>query len=136
MIGHPDTAIGTWARILWEHHLFEPTGFSRRDNATALEEPRRWIEAQSIGLNRVFTVLLLPAALDAAMALVTGPNGRRAAVLLPGALIGTAPLVYLQGDRVVYIGLILALQFAGYALARLAVLIRSGRWVRSEHHQP
>ena len=136
LIRHPDTAVGTWASILWEHHLLEPTGFSRRDNATALEEPRRWIEAQSIGLNLVFTLLLLPAALGAAMALVNGPNGRRAAVLLPGALIGTAPLVYFQGDRVVYIGLILALPFAGYALARLAARIRSGRWVRSEPHQP
>jgi len=63
--------------------------------------------------------MLVPALLGALVFFARFPVRAWPAALIGPSLFLTAPLVYWQGDRIVFIGLLLMLPFAGLGLARV-----------------
>ncbi len=120
VLAHPGATIRTWAWILWDQHLTEGSGFSRRDNDGARPGPQQALFAISRKLNLLFLAMLLPAAAGLGLFLRAAPPERWPAAALAPLLFASAPLVYYQADRIVFIGFLTLLPFAGLALRRLA----------------
>ena len=119
VLARPVTALRTWAYILWTQHLTADTGFSRRDNTGARPGPQATLSRLSLRLNTVFLLLLPPGLAGAGLWLARSPARRWPAALLPLSIFASAPLVYFQGDRIVFIGFLTLLPFAALAMGRL-----------------
>ncbi|MEM9710534.1 MAG: hypothetical protein AAF871_17330 [Pseudomonadota bacterium] len=113
VVSHPRTALSAWAVILWEHHLWEGSGFAQRDNGPAREGPRDILNGASRGLNAVLVVAAL-AGLVGIFAQMVRLGFRTWPILItPVLILGTAPVTYFQGDRVIFLALLFLLPFAG-----------------------
>ena len=116
---HPFPAFKTWASILWRYNFNAPSGFTQRDNGKAKAEPRARLAAASGYLNKIFVLMLVPALLGALVFFTRFPVRAWPAALIGPSIFLTAPLVYWQGDRIVFIGLLLMLPFAGLGLTKV-----------------
>jgi hypothetical protein len=119
VLGHPLAAVRTWGFILWRYHLREGSGFAWRDNKGARPDAQIVLNRASRTLNTVLLSLLAPGFLGIFVFF-----RRFSARVWPAALIGpsiflTAPLVYFQGDRIVFIGFLIMLPFAGLGFSWL-----------------
>lgn len=70
--------------------------------------------------------MLLPAVGGLILGFRTLPIHAWPALLVGPSLFVTAPLVYWQGDRVIFIGVLLLLPFAGLGIRRVLAGFRSG----------
>ncbi|MEE9427141.1 MAG: hypothetical protein V3V25_03235 [Paracoccaceae bacterium] len=125
VIRHPSAAFKTWATILWSHHLGESSGFTNRDNAMAKGPPRDFLKTVSGVLNKIFAALIFPAIFGLAVYFRKSRFRSWPAGFIGPSIVVTAPLVYWQGDRVVFIGLLLLLPFAGLGIDRLFAFFRA-----------
>lgn len=119
VLSHPGAMVKTWSWILWTHHLKTVAGNARRDNTLALKGPQQWLEKFSGRANWVFVVLLIPAAAGGLVFLRRVPVSAYPATFIGPSLFVTAPLVYFQGDRIVFLAYLLALPFVGYFLKQV-----------------
>ena len=120
VVSNPVAAFRTWQYVLRRDHLWQTSGYLARNidglNWTVAEPLKRWSRLLNIGLS-----VLLPFALTGIVFYLRSVPYFRwpAAVVGPGILL-LAPLVYWQGDRVVFVGVLLMLPFASLALAKIA----------------
>ncbi len=117
ILSHPVAAARTWVMILTERHLTETSGFTYLDNAAARPDRAAAFLRASGVLNAALLGLATFGAIGALVFLLRRPVAQWPAVLIAPSILATAPLVYWQGDRVVFFALLWALPFAGYLLA-------------------
>lgn len=127
MLNHPLGTLKTWHLILWEHHLNQNSGFVQRDNKVATETRRDDLRDLSIYLNQIIVWFLLPGGLGVATYMIRNSIRVWPAALIGPSLILSAPLVYHQGDRGVFIGLLLILPFAGLGMSEFVRLLNIRR---------
>ena len=118
---HWKAAATTWASILWQHHLFAPSGFTNKDNTFAQVDARNGLKAISGVMSYVFAALLIPAVLGIAVLLRHWPFQVWPAAFAGLSIFAAAPLVYWQGDRIVF----MLLPFASLGFRCLAGLGQS-----------
>ncbi len=129
VLGHPLELVQTWWFLMADSHLAKSSGYPK-SNAAADPENAKILLGASRTLN---TLLLLPALAGAigSIAFLFKNSWRLwPAVLIAPCLIATAPLVYWQGDRVVFIALLFLLPFVPR--------VRTGRALNalnSDYHQ-
>lgn len=113
---NPAASFKTWAYILWYHHLRINSGYTNRDNTPADETARLHLREASSWLNTALVALLIPAIFGVVYYVRKWSNRSWPAALIGPSILATAPLVYYQGDRIVFGGLLLMLPFAGLGL--------------------
>ena len=117
VVNHSFVAFRTWWKILLEHHIFEGSGFVQNDNAAANERRRLLLRTTSQWISLLFTGLWV-ISLFGSLAFIRAGKFHRWAAIIPGPMIiASAPLVYWQGDRVIFVGIMLGLPFAGLAVS-------------------
>ncbi len=115
VLRNPLAAVKAWGSILWTRHLLESSGYTNRDSGVADQAARERLKSVSDILNKFFVLLIIPAVFGLFAFIRVYPISAWPAGLLAPSIIVTAPLVYWQGDRIVFIGLLLLLPFAGFA---------------------
>lgn len=120
VVSHPVAAFGTWQYILRRDHLWQSSGYLARNidglNWKYAEPFKHWSLWLNIGLS-----FLLPFSLTGiVLYLRSVPVFRWPAAVTGAGILVLAPLVYWQGDRVVFVGVVLLLPFASLAIARIA----------------
>ena len=119
IIGHPVATAKTWVQILVVDHLWQSSGFLARNiaglNWTLAGPIRTWSLWVNVGL-----ALLIPFAVVGIVEYLRSvPYFRWPAAFMGPSILLLAPLVYWQGDRIVFIGLFLLMPFASLAIRRI-----------------
>ena len=123
VISHPIATISTWIDIFWHYHLTEPTGFALWDNHSAEPQRARNLTRLSIWFNKIFLATsVLGLAGCAVYVHRTAWRNWPAALIAPSILV-TAPLVYWQGDRIVFLPFLFLLPFAGLFIRAIEVTV-------------
>jgi len=115
---HPIATIKTWAKILWDSHLFEGSGYTQRGNPLAKERSLEILRTVSKSLNLLLLSIWVLGLFGTIAFFRRFPVRSWPAALIGPSLIASAPLVYWQGDRIIFVSLLLMLPFAGLLMSK------------------
>ncbi len=112
ILTHPVSALKAWGKILIDYHLTAPTGYVEKKDHPLMSK-----------LSEVLNLVFVGGMLLAIYGVIANLKSMKKwdfALLTPPVLnIVAAPLVYWQGDRIIYPALIMLLPFAGLGLRTL-----------------
>lgn len=112
LISRPFLTARVWATVLWREHLVQPTGYLWRDAQTRSEPLKQRIRQASQIVNAMLACLAIAGGVGCVLHLLRAPGTWPAAVMAP-LWLASAPLVYWQGDRVVFGATLCLLPFVG-----------------------
>lgn len=113
------SAVKAYSEILSSSHFLTGSGYLAKSNEVASPRFKNAFAALSHYLNYILTLLMLPAIIGSFYFFRHRSISEMLAPLVGLSLIATAPLVYWQGDRVIFIGVILLLPFVGEGVKRV-----------------
>ncbi len=120
VLANPGAALTAWGQLLLFEHLWEPSGYLARNieglDPSVAAPLRRW----SLWVNAALIFTLPLGVLGLLNYVRSVPYFRWPVAMVGPSIICLAPLVYWQGDRVVFIGVLLVLPFASRFLSLLA----------------
>ncbi len=116
VVARPWATISAWSNIFVLEHLAQPSGYLLRVSQLADPDWNRTFRSFSKSLNLCLIPIWFVGLLGAFAVAWRFTSDIRLAVAMPVLVLGSAPLVYWQGDRVVFFALIMLLPYLSYAL--------------------
>jgi hypothetical protein len=120
VLSHPLAAARMWAVILWDQNLVQPSGYLQKSNGIADGVWREPLSQFSLWLNTVLLMAMIPTVAGVIGFLRAAPARRWVAPLIGLSIFSGAPLTYYQGDRIIFIAVLLMLPFAGLGIRLLS----------------